>query len=370
MEKKSNVKSWIVISICFLVLIASISTYISSRNNPSSSKQNITLTNVGFDTPVSFQATCTKDEFDQYTKIVKKTFKKYNKLFDQYNEYQGINNVYTLNHKAKDDYIEVDEELINCINYAKEVYDISHQFDITQGALLSLWHDAREESLTLNDVGKDGILPNNEDIQEAMKHTGFDKIDIREHSIKYLDEYLQIDLGGIGKGYATQKCKEALNKAGLQNGFINAGGNVVLLGEKKDSWKIGIQNPDDNTSIVRYTTKDEKAIVTSGDYQRYFTIGDTRYSHIIDPQTGYPATYCRSVTVIMDDSTYADGLSTALFNMSYEDGIQLVTSLQEKFDIGVLWILDTNQNIQTDIENDQYTIKFTENLKDKIDLSN
>ena len=116
--------------------------------------------------------------------------------------------------------------------------------------------------------------------------------------------------------------KEALNKAGLTNGYINAGGNVVLLGEKEDgtNWKIGIQSPDASDALVQYSTKKATCLVTSGDYQRYFTYKNKKYSHIIDPKTGYPANYVRSVTVITKDSGKADALSTTLFCMSVEDG--------------------------------------------------
>lgn len=369
MKNKSTIKTWLMISLSFLFLITCISAYLQSSSKSDESKQSITLTNAGFDTPIQFEATCTKNKFDEYVTIVTDTFTQYNKYFDQYHEYEGINNVYTLNQRAKYGYIEVDSSLIDCIQKAKEIYDINSQFDITQGAVLNLWHEARETSLTLNEEGKDGILPNDDAIKEAMKHTGFDKLEIKNNSIRYLDDQLQLDLGGIAKGYAAQKCKERLNEAGLTNGFINAGGNAVLLGEKQEGWKIGIQDPDQTTSLLRFETKDAKAIVTSGDYQRYFTIQERRYSHIIDPTTGYPSNYVRSVTVITDDSTLADGISTTLFNLSYEDGIKLIQELQKEYDIEAIWVLDKNKNITSDIECDDYIIKLTSGIKENVSLS-
>lgn len=135
-----------------------------------------------------------------------------------------------------------------------------------------------------------------------------------------------LDLGGIAKGYTAQLTKEKLNKAGLHNGFINAGGNVVLIGKKSDgsNWNIGVQNPDSSDSLLNIEVdQTNQAIVTSGDYQRYYTVNGTRYSHIIDPDTLMPAKQCRSVTVLTKNSTKADGLSTALFSLNFEDGYAL-----------------------------------------------
>ena len=109
-----------------------------------------------------------------------------------------------------------------------------------------------------------------------------------------MDPELSIDLGAIAKGYTAQLAKEALNKVGLKNGYINAGGNVVLLGEKEDgsNWKIGIQSPDSNDALVQYATKKATCLVTSGDYQRYFTYKNKKYSHIIDPTNRLSCKLC------------------------------------------------------------------------------
>lgn len=99
--------------------------------------------------------------------------------------------------------------------------------------------------------------PSDEKIQEALNHISLDTIQINGHEVSYLDSQLSIDLGAIAKGYTAQLAKEALNKAGLTNGYINAGGNVVLLGKKEDgsNWKIGIQSPDSSDALVQYETK-------------------------------------------------------------------------------------------------------------------
>lgn len=135
-----------------------------------------------------------------------------------------MNNLYTLNHEAYDHPIQMDETFIDCLKLAMKMQSENSQFDISQGALLNLWHDARENTQ---------VPPSDEKIQEALNHISLDTIQINGHEVSYLDSQLSIDLGAIAKGYTAQLAKEALNKAGLTNGYINAGGNVVLLGKKK-----------------------------------------------------------------------------------------------------------------------------------------
>lgn len=159
-----------------------------------------------------------------------------------------MNNLYTLNHEAYNHPIQMDETFIDCLKLAMQMQSENSQFDISQGALLNLWHEARENTQ---------IPPSDDKIQEALNHIDLDKIQISGHEVSYLDPKLSIDLGAIAKGYTAQLAKEALNKAGLTNGYINAGGNVVLLGEKEDgtNWKIGIQSPDASDALVQYSTK-------------------------------------------------------------------------------------------------------------------
>ncbi len=359
-KSKENTKIWLIISICFLLLLSSIYSYTQSNKQQKSDELSVTLTNVGFDTPITLSATCSQKEFSTYTKIVKKMFKENNKRFDQYHEYEGVNNVYTLNHEAYIHPVEVDDTLLDCLKLAMQMQNQNSQFNISQGKLLSLWHDAREETQ---------IPPTDDEIHEAMQHSDINNIIINGNFISFTDSELSIDLGGIAKGYTAQLVKEKLNKAGLTNGYINAGGNVVLLGQKEDktSWKIGIQSPNSSQALIQYETNKATCLVTSGDYQRYFTYKKKRYSHIIDPVTGYPAQYMHSVTVITKDSGIADALSTTLFCMSIEDGMAYIESLDFKVD--AIWIVDKDTDYQASLETDTYKIITTDHIKNKVTLA-
>ena len=339
MQKNKSITSWLVLSICFLIFICSVIFYTQNKANPKSEDLNITLTDVGFDTPITLNCTCSQADFAKYTKILRKTFKDNNKRFDQYHAYKNMNNLYTLNHEAYDHPIEMDTTFIDCLQLALKM-----QAENTQ------------------------TPPSDEQIQEALKHIDINSIQIDGNTVRYLDSELSLDLGAIAKGYTAQLAKEALNKAGLTNGYINAGGNVVLLGEKEDgsNWKIGIQSPDSSDALVQYETKKATCLVTSGDYQRYFTYKKKKYSHIIDPQTGYPANYVRSVTVITKDSDKADALSTTLFCMSVEDGKKYLSTLD--YDVQAIWIVDKDSDVSSDLETKNYKIITTDKIKKRVTL--
>lgn len=163
------------------------------------------------------------------------------------------------------------------------------------------------------------------------------EIDREAGTVCLRDAAMRLDVGAIAKGYAVEQACRLMRENGW-TGTINAGGNVRTVGTKADGapWRIGIQHPDkadgDYLAVVNAT---DRAVVTSGDYQRYFEVNGTRYHHLIDPDTHQPAAYVRAVTVLANDSAMADGLSTALFLMSSQDGLKWVEQLDG---IEALWV--------------------------------
>lgn len=172
---------------------------------------------------------------------------------------------------------------------------------------------------------------------EPLKKGRYEKIflDKNRSSIHFLEGDIKIDLGGIAKGYAVDKAKEILSSRGVSNALINIGGNIYALGNspRKESWKIGIQNPGNKKGITYKLDLKDRAIATSGSYERG--------SHIIDPASGKATEGVASVTVIARSAEEADALSTAVFVMGKERGLELIKSLE---DAEVL-IIDTASNL-------------------------
>ncbi len=165
-------------------------------------------------------------------------------------------------------------------------------------------------------------VPSQEQLAGLLRRTGYWKIPEAKESLQ-LPERMEIDLGGIAKGYASEQAIQILQSVGVEHGIVSLGGNVQTLGVKPDGkpWKVAIQWPDGQGSAGTVLVQDGAAVITSGDYQRYFEQDGIRYHHILDPKTGYPAgSELSSVTVVMKDAARADGLSTALFVMGLEKG--------------------------------------------------
>lgn len=273
-----------------------------------------------------------QNDFDRHYEEFYQRLKEYDKLYDIYNSYDGINNIYTLNHQAKDGPVKVDGRIIDLLEYCREVYDLSNgKTNVCFGSVLSIWHNCRQHA---TDNPEDASLPDMQELRKAAEHTSFDSLVIdRENStVYYSDPELQLDVGAVAKGYAVREiCKWAQDEL-WTSAAVSIGGNVCTFGYKNDDgktlWNIGIENPDtsadDYLVNVRIT---DLSVVTSGDYQRYYTVNGKKYCHIIDPDTLMPAEYSASVSVICGDSALGDALSTTLFNMPVDEGMAMVESM-------------------------------------------
>jgi len=194
-------------------------------------------------------------------------------------------------------------------------------FDITVQPLLDLWAGG---------LWKESAEVQQSRIDETMEFVGSDKIGIEGNKIYFTVEGMKITLGGIAKGYAVDEALEVLSSMGIKHALVNAGGDMATLGPKpnQEPWNIALANPDDTSQCLANFNVSDKAVCTSGNYERYFNPEKTA-AHIINPKTGYTANECISVTIIAKNCTQADALATGVFVMGPEDGMELVESLDD-----------------------------------------
>ena len=284
----------------------------------------------------------TKEEFDSVVGEISKIFDKYHKLYDIYHKYEGVNNMAVINDANAP--VNVADEIIDLMVFSEEMYELTEgKFNVAMGSVLSIWHDYRKEGKRLPPMDK---------LMAAAEHTDMDDVVIdRENGTVFLpDGNMRLDVGAVAKGYACEMAAQYLIENGISGYVINAGGNVRTVGTKPDgsAWTVGIENPDredGENPYIAYLTLKGQSLVTSGSYQRFYTVDGKNYHHIIDPDTLMPAEKYLSVSVLCNDSGMADALSTALFNMDHEDGVRLVNTLS---DVHVLWVLTDGEVKMTD----------------------
>ena len=260
-------------------------------------------------------------KFQAMVQKIHDELEEYHQLFDIYNDYD-IPNLKTVNDSAGVAPVKVDERIIALLLDCKAYYELTnHKVNAAMGSILSLWHDARTHGI--NDP-VNAALPDTNALLLAAEHMDFSCVVINEadSTVFITDPDVSLDVGAVAKGWAAQRVAENA-PSGL---LISVGGNVCATGPKDESgtpWVVGIQNPDSSDYLhTIYLTKG--SVVTSGDYQRAYTVDGKSYHHIIDPDTLYPSAYWRSVTIVCEDSGLADALSTALFVLPQEEGQALL----------------------------------------------
>ena len=243
--------------------------------------------------------------------------------------------------------MEVDRELIDFLLYAKDLYAKTNgEMNIMMGSVLKLWHDCRTAAGTDPQSAR---IPTEDELAKASLHTDFSalEIDAENNTVRISDPEASIDVGALGKGYATEKAAEYLKGIGADSYVLNIGGNIRIIGHKPDGsgWATGIKNPANTEEYALRIEIANTSCVTSGDYERYFMVDGQKYHHVIDKDTLMPSTYFSSVTILTPDSGLADALSTALFCMSYEDGLALVNKIGG---VEVLWITSDGTQYYTE----------------------
>ena len=283
-----------------------------------------------------------EEAFREKANTIRDQLQHYHRLFDIYNDYEGIANIKTINDQAGLSPVTVDPAIIRLLQDCKTYYALTDgRVNVAMGSVLQLWHEARNDSLR---DPQNAWLPDAQKLKDAASHTCLDSVVIDEENstVFITDPAVQLDVGAIAKGWATQQVANTAPGGML----ISVGGNVCATGPKgTDStpWVIGIQNPDNPETNLHALYVTGGTVVTSGDYQRFFLVDGQKYHHIIDPATQMPGAYWRCVSVVCGDSALADALSTGLFLMDLEQG----KALAQKCGAEVLWVDQNGKEYMT-----------------------
>ena len=309
-------RKWIAILLCLALVLGLGGCAASGPETVIYQKTYLTF----FDTVTVLKGAAESQEaFDATAQMVAGELQRYHQLFDIYNDYEGLNNLKTVNDMAGVTPVAVDEAIIELLIDCRDYYELTGgRVNVAMGSVLKLWHEARTAGLEDPD---NAALPEMEALQAAAGHISFDCIILDEaaSTVYISDPDARLDVGAVAKGWAAQRVTEQMPEGML----LSVGGNVCATGPKtaETPWVIGVKDPDgaaDENLHTLYVTGG--SYVTSGDYQRAYTVDGKLYHHIIDPDTLMPSAYWRSVTIVCDDSGLADALSTALFLMSREEG--------------------------------------------------
>lgn len=238
-----------------------------------------------------------------------------------------------LNINGGDNSVKVSSELFDLLVSADNVSQLSKgAFDITY-ASVGYKYDYRQ-----------GIRPTKSDIESALPAINYNSIVLNKQNstVSFTDDKVKIDLGGIAKGYAIKQCLQILASEGIKHALMSAGGDTTLLGDRLGRpWLVGIKHPRSDDKNAVHIPLTNESISTSGDYERYFIEEGVRYHHIINPETGDSARKVVSVSVIGDDATVVDALSTTVFVKGLQEGMTLINNLEGYEAV----IIDNNQRL-------------------------
>jgi thiamine biosynthesis lipoprotein len=250
-------------------------------------------------------------------------------IFDPASEISQLNRTGTL--KASGDMIALVKDSLKYHNLS------SGAFDITISPIVSIWRQKIKEA---QEKKTQVSLPPAHDIYAKLPLIGSEKISIDETTslIMFMQPGMAIDLGGIAQGYAVDKAVERLKTLGITSALVNLSGDIYCLGKKGNrKWRVAIRHPRNPAEIVCSLDLENQAVATSGDYEQFFMLDGKRYSHIIDPKTGYPVdNRIISVTIVADTTTAADAMSTAIFVLGKERATALVKETDEIVEMKII----------------------------------
>lgn len=283
----------------------------------------------------------TEAQFQELVSLLEEELLLWHQLLDNFQSYEEVKNIYDLNH-ANGEWVELDSKLLDVLVFSKDMYDKTKgQLNIAMGQVITLWHTERTKALKREDL--QGVLPQAEGLEELRSHIDIQalEIDSQGNRARITDDKVQIDLGAVGKGYVSEYLCSLLKERGYQHVLMNFGGNLAAVNGKADGeWKLGINNPtqdpnNPNDDLLKVLLIDDLNVISSGDYERFYFVGEKKYHHIIDPDTLYPNNEYSQVSIVSENAAWADVLSTALFNMSIEEGEALLDAFP---DSAAMWV--------------------------------
>lgn len=231
--------------------------------------------------------------------------------------YKSTSELSRMNREAANE-VKVSEELYGVIKSAASYsMKTGGAFDVTVGPLMTVWNAAKEEDKA----------PSDEAVAQALMSVGYEKLKLEDasSSVKFNAPGMSIDLGGIAKGYALDKAIDKLKELGVKNAMVNAGGDVRSTGVRPDGkdWRVAVRDPENPGGKTVVLTAPEKAIATSGDYEKFIEVGGAKYSHLMNPKTG-KSVDCVSATVIAPLGIDADALATSVCVLGPDKGLALI----------------------------------------------
>lgn len=285
-----------------------------------------------FDTVVKITAYAdSRADFDRLAQSAQDQLLHLSQLYDIYVPYAGVQGLYQVNEQAGQGPVPVEQEVIDLLEYCRQCYEWTDgRVNVAMGSVLRIWHDLRE--LAQAEPGQ-AALPGQAQLTEAAMHCDINDVVVNtaQNTVELRDPAMRLDVGAVAKGYAVQRVTEQLRLDGYGDFVLSAGGNVVAAGSPRgrDAWSVGIEDPREPGALAATVEVSDQAVVTSGGYERFYTVGGKTYHHIVDPATLYPAERMLSATVITPDSALADCLSTALFLMEPQEALSFARQMED-----------------------------------------
>ena len=234
------------------------------------------------------------------------------RIEDKYSRYKSNSVIGQINLNSGIKACSIDEETYGLLKFADELFHNSTGlFDITSGVLRRAWNF------------KEARIPTKSEVEQLLPLVSWPQVQFNEREIFLPQRSMEIDFGGFGKEYAADRVAGILSSKNLQSGYVNLAGDIKVIGPKLDGapWQMGIQNPRQPEQLIASIPIHQGSLATSGDYERYFSIGGTRYCHILRPDTGFPVNYWQSVSILAPLTIVAGSCSTIAMLLE-EDGLE------------------------------------------------